>query len=127
MRTMVMAVALVLASAAGCAHGGASNQQRRDLRGGARVGSQARAIVVGSAALVHATGDKPVRWFVADRVSGDDRDCANPASRIVLAESMTAAVTVASGQVLCAAVGSGATDVNWHQFSEANNNMWALR
>lgn len=127
MRRMVVAVAMVLAIAAGCAHGAVSNQSRRDLRGGARVGLRARAIVAGSAALVHATGDKPVRWFVADRVNGDDRDCANPASRIVLAESMNAAVTVASGQVLCAAVASGATDVNWHQFREANNNMWALR
>ena len=64
---------------------------------------------------------------MADRVNGDDRYCANPASRIVLAESMTAAVTVGAGHVLCAAVASGATDVNWHQFGEANNKLWALR
>jgi hypothetical protein len=122
---MVISLAMALVAAAGCAHGTGSAQ--RDLRGGARVGETARVVVAGAAARVHATGEKPVRWFVADRVSGDDRDCANPASGTALPESMHAAVTVGTGRVLCAAVASGATDVNWHKFDDRNDNLWARR
>jgi hypothetical protein len=92
------------------------------------VGQEARALLVGPARLVHATGEKPVRWFVADRVIGDDRDCAaGSGGHAVLSESVSAQLTVTPGHVLCAAVERGATDVMWHEFIEANDNMWALR
>jgi hypothetical protein len=83
-------------------------------------------IVVGPARLVHARGEKPVRWFVAARVSGGDSDCAGPAGQ-PLAESTGAHLTVASGHVLCAAVEKGATDVLWHEVVEPSDEAWALR
>jgi hypothetical protein len=126
MRTILISLAITLAAAAGCAHG-TPGGQGRDLRGGTRVGETARVVLAGSAARVHATGEKPVRWFVADRVKGDDHDCASPASGTVLPVSTRATVTVEAGRVLCAAVASGATDVNWHQFDDNNVNLWALR
>jgi hypothetical protein len=125
-KRMTLVLAMTIATAAGCAHAGATEGQRRDMRGFARVGQEARAVLVGSARLVHATGDKPVRWFVAKQVQGDDRDCAAVASPVVLSESARARLSVGSGQVLCAAVASGATDVNWHEFAESNDGLWAL-
>ncbi len=77
---------------------------------------------------MHATAEKRVRWFVADRVSGGDADCARAdASQTVLSESISAHLTVTPGHVLCASVAGGATDVMWHQLAERNDNMWALR
>ncbi len=126
-KTMTLALTLTIATAAGCAHGGATERRGRDVRGSARVGQEARALVVGPARLVHATGEKPVRWFVAKQVQGDDRDCAGAASPVVLLEAALAQLSVSSGHVLCAAVASGATDVNWHEFAERNDSLWALR
>jgi len=122
----LMVAAAMAAATAGCAHGTAATDRGRDVRGMARVGHEARALLVGPAHLVHATGEKPVRWFVADRVSGDDRDCAQSSSAL-LSESAGAQLTVGSGKVLCAAVASGATDVNWHQLPEQADRLWALR
>ena len=85
------------------------------------------ALLAGPAHLVHATGDKPVRWFVADRVNGDDRDCAGSRSAVVLSESVGAQLTVGSGKVLCASVASGATDVMWHELRDGDDSLWALR
>lgn len=84
--------------------------------------------MAGPALLVHATGDKPVRWFVVDRISGGDADCAAAGSaRSSIAESAGVHLTIAPGHVLCAAVAQGATDVTWHQVIESSPNMWALR
>ena len=128
MKSKLLGLAMMMAMTVGvgCAHG--ETGSARDVRGSARVGQEARAIVVGPARLVHATGEKPVRWFVADRVSGGDADCAGAdASQAVLSESMSAHLTVTPGHVLCATVERGATDVMWHQLAEANDNMWAVR
>jgi len=123
-----MALAMMVAAVAGCAHGTTTAEnQRLDVRGGLRVGRQARALLVGPSALVHATGEKPVRWFLADRVNGNDLDCANPAAAVALQESVRAQITVGSAHVLCAAVANGATDVMWHQFPERDDRKWALR
>jgi hypothetical protein len=129
MKAMLLVLGLAMVSAAGCAHGVATVAEGRDVRGSARVGQEARLLVVGPAALVHATGEKPVRWFVADRVSGSDRDCARAASSgaVVLSESKGASLTVGAGHVLCAAVVDGATDVMWHERVDVGNSMWALR
>jgi len=123
---VLVVVAAAMAAAAGCAHGTATPDRGRDLRGMARVGRDARALLVGPARVVHATGDKPVRWFVADRITGDDRDCA-VAMPAALPESGGAQLSVSSGKVLCAAVSSGATDVNWHKLPEGDDSLWALR
>jgi hypothetical protein len=122
-----LVVAAAMAAAAGCAHGTATPDRGRDLRGMARVGQDARALLVGPARLVHATGEKPVRWFVADRITGDDRDCAVATPAAALPESSGAQLRVSSGKVLCAAVSSGATDVNWHKLPESPDGLWALR
>jgi hypothetical protein len=123
----VLAMAVAMAAAAGCAHGPVAPERASDARGMARVGQQARALLVGPARLVHATGDKPVRWFVADRVSGDDRDCAGLPSPVALGESAGAQLAVGSGQVLCAAVARGATDVMWHRLPDVADTLWARR
>jgi hypothetical protein len=126
MKSKLMGVVTAMAATVGCAHG--SMGEGRDVRGSAIVTQAARALVVGPARLVHATGEKPVRWFVADRISGTDQDCTRaPASQMMLAESVSAHVTVTPGHVLCAAVDGGQTDVNWHQLAESNHNIWALR
>ena len=128
LKVLAMAVAMAAAAAAGCAHGTMTPERATDARGMARVGQQARALLVGPARLVHATGDKPVRWFVADRVSGDDRDCAGtPSSPVTLGESAGAQLAVGSGQVLCAAVARGATDVMWHRLPDGADTLWARR
>jgi len=124
---MVRVMLAALALAAGCAHGTGVPDRARDVRGTARVGHAARALLAGPAHLVHATGDKPVRWFVADRVNGDDRDCAGSRSAVVLSESVGAQLTVGSGKVLCASVASGATDVMWHELRDGDDSLWALR
>jgi hypothetical protein len=126
MNTKLLGLATMMAVAVGCAHGAPG--QGRDVRGSARISQQARALVVGPAHLVHATGERPVRWFVADRVTGGDQDCLRASqSEALLAESVSAHLTVTPGHVLCAAVAGGSTDVNWHQLAENNTNMWALR
>jgi hypothetical protein len=130
MKAVLMGLTMVMGLAAGCAHGTATPASAgggRDVRGSARVGQEARVIVVGPARLVHATGEKPVRWFVAERVSGGDRDCASPVSVEPLAESKGAHLTVGNGHVLCAAVAAGATDVMWHEMVEPADGVWALR
>ena len=131
MRTMLLGLTIATGLSVGCAHGtlvAAGPTEGRDVRGEARVGQEARAIVAGPARLVHATGDKPVRWFLADRVSGGDADCAAARpSASVLSESTGAHMTIGSGRVLCASVASGSTDVMWHQFVDANDKLWALR
>jgi hypothetical protein len=131
MKTTVWGLFMTMALLAGCAHGTlASNGEagERDVRGSARVGQSARAIVAGPALLVHATGDKPVRWFVVDRVSGSDADCATVrATAAPLAESTGVHLTIAPGHLLCAEVARGATDVMWHEVLEPTANMWALR
>jgi hypothetical protein len=131
MKMTVLGLAIGVGLTMGCAHGtaipgGAAPAQ--ELRGSARVGHEARAIVAGPALLVHATGDKPVRWFVAPRVTGGDLDCASdrPPSAS-LPESPGVHLTIAPGQVLCAAVAQGATDVMWHQVLERSTNLWAFR
>jgi hypothetical protein len=131
MRTMLLGLTVAMGLTMGCAHGtlvtGAPTDAR-DVRGSTRVGRAARLIVAGPARLVHATGEKPVQWFVADRVSGGDGDCtAARAAARVLSESTRTQVTIAPGHVLCAVVASGATDVMWHQFVAPTDNMWALR
>jgi len=126
MNAKLLGLATMMAVAVGCAHGGTGSG--RDVRGAARVGQEARALIAGPARLVHATAEKRVRWFVADRVSGGDADCARAdASQTVLSESISAHLTVTPGHVLCASVAGGATDVMWHQLAERNDNMWALR
>lgn len=131
MKTTVWGLVMTAALLAGCAHGRLAcegDARARDMRGSARVGQAARAIVAGPALLVHATGDKPVRWFVVDRVSGGDADCAAAGSiPAPLAESTGVHLTIAPGHLLCAAVARGATDVMWHQVLETTSNMWALR
>ena len=128
MKAMLLGLGLAMAAAAGCAHGTAVTGPGRDARGSARIGQEARLLVVGPARLVHASGEKPVRWFVAERVSGDDRDCAvRTSSGTTLSESMKANLTVGAGHVLCAVVADGSTDVMWHEQRESNDSMWALR
>lgn len=131
MKSILLALGLAMVGAAGCAHGtaGMSGGEGRDVRGSARIGESAKLLVVGPAELVHADGEKPVRWFVAAHVNGDDRDCAaTAAGQAVLSEAATAHLTVGSGQVLCAAVAKGTTDVMWHEVIErADNSLWALR
>ena len=128
MRSMLVGLTVAMGLAMGCAHGAVTSAGGgRDVRGSARVGEAARVIVVGPARLVHATGEKPVRWFVAARVSGGDSDCANAAAGQPLAEARGAHFTVGSGHVLCAAVGKGATDVMWHEMVEPGDGVWALR
>lgn len=131
MKTTWLGLAVTIAWTLGCAHrpvvpDGAA--QERDLRGSTRVGHQARAIVAGPVLLIHASGDKPVRWFVADRVSGGDSDCTGPRSPAsTLAESTGVHLTIAPGHVLCAAVAQGATDVTWHRVVDTTATLWALR
>lgn len=131
MKMTWLGLAVTIVWTLGCAHRtplpeGAA--QERDLRGSARVGLAAKPIVTGPALLIHATGDKPVRWFVADRVTGTDADCTVPRSPAALVtESTGVHLTIAPGHVLCAAVAQGATDVMWHQFIGASTNLWALR
>jgi hypothetical protein len=130
MKSILFALGLAMVSAAGCAHGTVSaGGDGRDVRGSARVTAEAKLLVVGPAQLVHADGERPVRWFVAERVNGDDRDCTGAAmGQVVLSEAASAHLTVGSGQVLCAAVTQGATDVMWHEvIARENNSMWALR
>jgi hypothetical protein len=130
MKSILIALGLAMVGAAGCAHGTASvGGDGRDVRGSARVSQEAKLLLVGPAQLVHADGEKPVRWFVAERVNGDDRDCTGAATgQVVLSEGQTAHLTVGSGQVLCAAVAKGATDVMWHEVvAHENGSMWALR
>jgi hypothetical protein len=125
---MLLVLGLAMATTAGCAHGTLATGEGRDLRGSARIGQAARVLLVGPARLVHATGEKPVRWFVAERVSGGDADCAvSSSAQITLSESRGANLTVGAGHVLCAAVADGSTDVMWHEQRETNSNMWALR
>jgi len=123
----VLAMVMGMAAAVGCAHGTMAPERARDVRGMARVGQEARALMAGPARLVHATGDKPVRWFVAERVTGDDRDCTAAASTAVWSASAGAQLTVSSRQVLCAAVARGATDVMWHRLPDGEGGLWALR
>jgi hypothetical protein len=130
MKAMLVGLMVAMGLSVGCAHGTetvVTTNGGRDVRGSVRVGEAARVIVVGPAQLVHATGEKPVRWFVAARVSGGDGDCANPAPGQPLAESTGAHLTVAGGHVLCAAVAKGATDVMWHEMVEPADGVWALR
>ncbi len=131
MKMTVLGLAMSVGLSMGCAHGRAvpgDLAQTRELRGSARVGHEARAIVAGPALMVHATGDKPVRWFVAPRVSGGDVDCVagRPAAEL-LPEATAVHLTIAPGQLLCAAVARGATEVMWHQVVEHTTNLWALR
>lgn len=131
MKMTVLGLAMISGWTMGCAHGTAALDdapQSRELRGSARVGQEARAIVAGPALLVHAAGDKPVRWFVVPRVSGGDVDCAAaPASAAVLPESTGIHLTIEAGHVLCATVAQGATEVVWHQVVEGTTRLWALR
>jgi hypothetical protein len=130
MKTTGAILFITLGLSAGCAHQGLvtdGSAGERDARGSAHVGHQARAIVAGPARMVHASGEKPVRWFVVDRVSGGDSDCLAPgAAGAPLSESTGVHTTIAPGHVLCAAVAQGATDVTWHRFGESPA-MWALR
>ena len=131
MKRTWLGLLMTAALTAGCAHGTLVSEapaRERDVRGSARVGHEARAIVAGPAMLIHATGDKPVRWFLVDRVSGGDADCAAAgAAPSPLAESTGVHLTIAPGHVLCAAVAQGATDVMWHEVVESTPNLWALR
>jgi len=128
MKSMLVGLTVAMGLSMGCAHGATtSGGAGRDVRGSARVGEAARVIVVGPARLVHATGEKPVRWFVAARVSGGDSDCAKPVGGQPLVEAVGAHLTVGSGHVLCAAVDKGATDVMWHEMVEPGDGVWALR
>jgi hypothetical protein len=131
MKGLLLGLATAVALMTGCAHGtlgGDSPGQKQHLSGSARIGHEARVIVAGPALLVHATGEKPVRWFVAERVSGGDSDCAAARSSVsVLSESTGVHVTITSGHVLCASVARGATDVNWRATVESTPNLWALR
>jgi hypothetical protein len=126
LKALLVGAAMAIAGA-GCAHGTSAVEQGRAVRGGGRVGRQARVLMTGPAREVHATGDKPVRWFVADQKAGDDRDCAASTSASLSSESDHARLTVKSGQVLCAAVAAGATDVMWHKLPDADDGLWALR
>lgn len=127
MKFHLKVLAMAMTVAVGCAHGTMAPGHARDARGMTRVGREARALLVGPAQLVHATGDKPVRWFVTERVSGTDRDCAGASPPAVLSETAGAQLTVGSGQVLCAAVAHGATDVMWHEIDDRAGGLWALR
>lgn len=134
MKTTLLGLFMTMAAMTGCAHQTLVSSwppPDRDLRGSARVGHDARMIVAGPAVLVHATGEKPVRWFVVERVSGGDQDCAavrsTPAAASPLVESTRIHVTVAAGHLLCAAVAQGATEVTWHQVVDTTAKMWALR
>ncbi len=131
MRTTLFGLAVATGLTMGCAHGTlgtAGPSETRDRRGSTWVGQTARAIVAGPAQMVHAIGERPVRWFLADRVTGGDGDCATPsAAAPVLSESPGTQVTIAPGHVLCAVVDKGSTDVMWHQFVVPADNMWALR
>jgi hypothetical protein len=129
MKTALIGLGIAMAVAAGCAHGpvavAATVAAGRDVRGAARVGQQAQALVAGPARMVHATGEKPVRWFVAEKKTGGDADCAAGSGGAV--ESTRTELAVGAGQVLCAAVTAGATDVSWHQFTGSPDALWALR
>lgn len=131
MKRTVWGLFMTVALLAGCAHGtlvSDGQARERDVRGSARVGEAARVVVAGPALLVHATGDKPVRWFVVDRVSGGDADCKLAGSVAApLAESTGVHLTIAPGHLLCAAVARGTTDVLWHQVLDTSPTMWALR
>jgi hypothetical protein len=122
-----VAVAVAMAAGAGCAHGTAPVNHAREVRGMARVGKGARALIVGPARLVHATGEKAVRWFVAKRVTGDDRDCVAAPAPGALSEAGRAQLTIGAGHVLCAAVARGATDVMWHELSDGGGSLSAHR
>jgi hypothetical protein len=126
MNTTLMGLGLTMLLAVGCAHGSAGTSAERDARGTAQVGVAARALVAGPARLVHVTGEKPVRWFIAERTTGSDTDCA-AATRSPITESKAARLTIGAGQVLCAAVPAGMTDVSWHQFNDHADTVWALR
>jgi hypothetical protein len=126
-KNVLTVMAALAMGAVGCAHGTSTSDRGRAVRGGARVGPEARALVLGPAPVVHATGDKPVRWFVVDRVKGDDSDCAGPIASARGFESARARLSVTSGQVLCAMVARGATDVIWHELPEGEGSLWALR
>ena len=119
MLTRLLGLAAILGAAAGCAHGtavSAGPAPGRQLGGAARVGQEARVIVTGPALLVHATGDRSVRWFLVQRVSGGDGDCAAPrASSFLLPESSSVHLTIAPDHELCASVAQGTADVIWHQ------------
>jgi hypothetical protein len=131
MKTTLLGLAMVLGATMGCAHGTLvpdGPAQEREMRGSAHVGQQARVIVAGPAPLVHATGEQPVRWFLAHRISGGDGDCAAAgASPSLLSESSGVHLTIAPDHVLCASVAQGTTDVRWHQDAESSRNLWALR
>ena len=45
----------------------------------------------------------------------------------MVSESARARLTVGSGQVLCAAAASGATDVMWHALPDGHDGLWAVR
>jgi hypothetical protein len=65
---------------------------------------------------------------VAERATGGDADCAAaPSVRTLPAESIRAQLTIDAGQVLCAAVATGTTDVSWHQFTDTRDALWARR
>jgi hypothetical protein len=131
MKTVLFGLGLAMVAAAGCAHGNvnvAGAVEGRDVRGSAQVGQQARVLVVGPAQLVHASGEKPVRWFVAEKSTGGDADCAAATTATTTrTESTRAHLAVDAGHVLCAAVAAGTTDVSWHRFVETRDTMWALR
>lgn len=131
MNRMLMGLVMVTAVTMGCAHGARvvdAAPHGRDVRGWARVGHEARAIIAGPAFMVHATGEKPVRWTVVARVNGGDSDCATPGSpATLLSESTGVHLTIAPGSVLCAYVARGTTEVSWHEVVEQPANLWALR
>jgi hypothetical protein len=132
MKTVLIGLGLAMVAATGCAHGNmnvAGTVEGRDVRGSAQVGQQARVLVVGPAHLVHASGEKPVHWFVAQKSTGGDADCAAArGTTTALPESTRAHLAIDAGQVLCAAVAAGATDVSWHQFNnDGGDSLWARR
>ena len=120
-------MALGLAMAAGCAHRSSGRSQAGELRGSAQVGDGGRMLVAGPAESVHASVDGPrgVRFFLVDRVHGDDRDChPTPYSQWV---TKSAKIEVGARQELCAVAGGDPSFVLWHARVSENSNLWALQ
>jgi hypothetical protein len=117
-------MALGLAMAAGCAHGGEVRSAATELRGSTRVAESGQMLVAGPE-TVHASVDGPhsVSLFVVDRVHGDDRDCKD-ASR-AQEVSTRPHVEVGAKQELCAVASGGPAFVLWHAFRGERTNLWA--
>ncbi len=119
-------MALGLAMAAGCAHGGAVRSAATELRGSARVAESGQMLVAGPE-TVHASvdGPRPVSLFLVDRVHGDDRDCKDAS---YAQEVLTRAhIEVGAKQELCAVASGGPAVVLWHAFAGEGGNLWALQ